>query len=287
MLDLGQAAQVLPLVSQLYSKQDENRAEALAVTGLLLLTNDQKDQAERALDQALQLYPKKKPVPLRSAVVTLAMALKKDPPKAGKEPGAAEERHIGEAGGLARQGQWDQARQQAQSDQYGPKIRLRALLAVARAAVDGKAGAADVEAAVGMAQNEMAAVQQNEPDAAEREKIAWELFNLVRLGLHAGMEGERLTGLPRVIADPGMRGWAQLELLRPRLKPGGPGADEAALDQVEHRALAYRLARLDLARYNTRRDSSWAKTVQSWEGPERAFGWLGVALGLEDRDKGA
>ena len=44
------------------------------------------------------------------------------------------------------------------------------------------------------------------------------------------------------------------------------------------------VGRFLLARRNTQLDSGYAKTVQTWEEPDRQFGSAGVALGLRGDD---
>jgi hypothetical protein len=178
---------------------------------------------------------------------------------------------LGQAEGLARQGQWQQARQKAHSAQ-NPQIKFRALLALAAAAADARSGdSADAEAAVRMAQGEL----QGKVDGP------WLLLRLTRVALRSGLGEDKLQGMVTSIPVPGVRGRAQLALLQARLASGRKAVEEAAADKVDPHTLSHALARQQLARHNVRYDGGWAKTVQGWEEPLKAFGSLGVALGLQ------
>jgi hypothetical protein len=86
------------------------------------------------------------------------------------------------------------------------------------------------------------------------------------------------------IADRAVRGQAQLAVLRARLAAAPQVVGEDAAKQVDGKGLAHQLGREALARHNVRHDSGWAKVVQGWDEPERSFGSLGVALGLQGKD---
>src|SRR5206468_3416858 len=140
----------IPLVRSIYSAENADHAEALAFVALELLGADDGKLAEAAADQALAVYaPDRKPRPrLRAPVVALAVALKKAPPQ--PEKGSVEDERqelIGQAEGLARPGQWPQAREKVSAAQkYEPEVRFRAAVGVAAAAVESKAGdKADLE----------------------------------------------------------------------------------------------------------------------------------------------
>jgi hypothetical protein len=211
------------------------------------------------------------PPVLSGAVVALALALKQQPPKPGKGLVEKENDLLGQSEGLARQGQWEQAREKARSAP-SPPVRFRALLAVAAAAADARPGdPTDAEAAVQMAQGEL----QGKVDSP------WLLLRLTHVALRSGLGEDRLQGLVAVIPARAVRGRARLALLRARLASARQVVDEAAADKIDPQALSHALAREELARHNVRYDGSWAKRVQGWEEPLRAFGSLGVALGLQ------
>src|SRR5262249_36864931 len=120
----------------------------------------------------------------------------------------------------------------------------------------------------------------------EKPELAWPFLRLTQLAIRAGLSEERAQTFTAVIANRAVRGRAQLALFRVRLDQAKQLVEESAVDTVEPRSLGRTLAGQALARHNTHRDTAWAKTVQGWQQPMQAFGSLGVALGLQDRDKG-
>jgi hypothetical protein len=137
--------------------------------------------------------------------------------------------------------------------------------------VDGKnPNQADLEAALTLAESRF----------KKNTNASWLLFRLVELGRLANGDEERLTALAQGIADGPLQGRAQLDLLRDKLAKLTTVAPDSMLESVNANSLSRLRAHLDLARHNTRRDSSWPKTLQSWEAAPKAFGQLGQALGM-------
>jgi hypothetical protein len=269
----GQSARVLPLVRNLYPGDGPDQAEARAVVALELLKGGDEKSGNEAAGEALAIFaPGHKPRPqLRAPVVVLALVLRQQPPAPEKNSVEDEKQDlVGHAEGLARLGKPDEARARARAGgNYGSEVAFRALVGVAA----GTADKADVEAAVAMAP-----AVKGLPDAA------WPLLRLTRLAARAALPEDTLNKLASAVAVPALRGQAQLAVLRARLAaaPGVVGEDAAR--QVEGKGVAHLLAREALARHNVRHDSGWAKLVQGWEEPERAFGSLGVALGMQGKD---
>jgi hypothetical protein len=171
---------------------------------------------------------------------------------------------------LARLGQWDAARRQAVGG-TSAEAKVRALLAVASAALDAKAGGAeDAEAALQMAEAEL----KNKRDTS------WLLLRLVQVAGQAGAAPEKLQAVAAGIPEAELRGRAQLAALRARLDRGKQVVEESAADAVEPKSIAHQLARAYLARNNVRHSGDWFKVVQAWPDPQKAFGSAGVALGL-------
>jgi hypothetical protein len=108
----------------------------------------------------------------------------------------------------------------------------------------------------------------------------------MELSQRAGTAEDRLRALADEIPDPALRGRAQLDLFRTQLGSKKEAAEDNTAEQTVVRSVAQLAAFQALARHNTRRDADWAKGVAGWEEPRQAFGWLGVALGLQDRGKG-
>jgi hypothetical protein len=273
----GQTERVIPLVQQVYSAPDADQAEALAVVALELRKADEARAAEAA-DLALRPYdapPKDRPH-LRAPVVAAALVFNKKPPTPQK--GSAEDERqelIGQAEGLARRGDLAQAREKvAVAKKYGPEAIFRALVGVAAGAAEANSGdRADLEAAAAAAD-----VVRQRPEAA------WALLRLTQLAIRAGLPEDVQQKVAGAIAAGAVKGQAQLAVLRARLEASPQVVGEEAAAKVEGKGLAQRLAREALARHNVRRDAGWAKVVQGWEEPERAFGLLGVALGLQGKD---
>ncbi len=275
----GQTARALTLLRQIYPAADEERAAALSVVALDLSKSNDRAAGEKAAEEVLNLYQTKTPPPLRADVVVLAGVFGKPPPKLDKQPkpAEAEEEHIGKVEGLARQDQWDRARKEAVANEFGDAVQFRSLLGIAAAAVDAKAtGTDDVEKAMTFAEAKL----------RDKPELAWKFLRLTQLGIRAGVSDERLQTFTALIADRAVRGRAQLAIFRARLDQAQQRIEDGAVDKIESKSVARLQASQALARHNTRLETGWAKTVQGWQQPTQAFGSLGVALGLLDRDKG-
>jgi 4-amino-4-deoxy-L-arabinose transferase-like glycosyltransferase len=134
-------------------------------------------------------------------------------------------------------------------------------------------------------------------DVAEAAKLAspdlaatvspWVFWRLVRAGVRAGV-AEQAEGVARAIADPVLRGRAQLEVLRGRLAATQGPADESLAQTMDKNTPAHGLALEALARHNARFGSASAvqKAVDGWDDERlRPFGYIGVALGLQDKTR--
>jgi hypothetical protein len=264
----GQGARATALASSLYSSPNEEKAEALGVVGLELLTADKKELAAKAADQALSLYTAKDRPALAPSVVALAMVLGREPPEALKKSKTPSEdeaaKYIGMVEGQARLKQWAEARQNAQGAKVESKVRLRALTALAGAALDDKtAGTTDVDLAIQQAKG---------PPPSP-----WLLLRLARIAARAGVAADSLQSLAAVIPDRELRGRAQLAAFEAQLAQGKASADVKLMDTVEAHTVSAWLAHEEWARHNP----GQVGVVKSWEPANRAFGLLGVALGSQ------
>jgi hypothetical protein len=271
-----QSALVVPLTRNVYTAEGPDKYEAMSAVALELQKAGDEKSASEAANEALSPYaPERKDrPPLRAPVVVLAHVLKRPVPAAKK--GSVEDEKlelIGQAEGLARQGQWEQARDKVRAaNKYEAEVPFRALVGVAAAAVDTNAqDKSDLEAALRAAET-----------MQKRPEVAWPLLRLTRVALRAG-QTDRAAKAADAVAGP-VRGQAQLLVLRARLAAAQQVVGEDAAKQVEGKGLAHLLGREALARHNVRHDSGWAKVVQGWEEPERAFGSLGIALGMQGKD---
>lgn len=273
----GKTSRVLPLTNQVFAAADADKAAALAFVGLEFYKADDRQAAEKAVDAALQPPPKdSKPLPLRAEVVALALILdKKTLPAPGDNAEDKANAHIGKVEALARLGKWDDARKQASVADFGEVVQFRARLAVAAAAVDAKVpNTDDIESAVKTAEG-----------LANKEELSWSMLRLTRLALRSSLPEDRVQALADKIGNPALRGRAQLVIFRARLDQSKQTVEDSAADKIDAKTLARSLAALALARHNTRFDSNYAGVVQTWQQPLKSFGSLGVALGMQDREK--
>jgi hypothetical protein len=283
LLERGQSARVLPLTHQVYAagdaEQTADKAAALAVIGLEFLKANDRASAEKAADEALQLYPKdaKPPTPLRAEVVALALVLdKKNVPPAGEEAEDKGNEHIGKVEALARKGEWEAARKQAAKDELGEVVQFRARLAVAAAAVDAKlSDAEDIEAVLKTAEGKVGG----------KPELSWSMLRLIQLVLQTSVPAERVQTVADKIGSSALRGRAQLAVFRARLAPSKQAVEESAADKIDANSLARALAAQELARHNTHWGANYGSVVQSWPQPRKAFGSLGIVLGLQDRER--
>jgi hypothetical protein len=98
------------------------------------------------------------------------------------------------------------------------------------------------------------------------------------------MSEERIQAFADKIGNSALRGRAQLAVFRARLEKSKQAVEGAEADKIEANSLSRSLAAQELARHNTRFGANEASIVQSWPQPRKAFGSLGVALGLQDRE---
>jgi hypothetical protein len=232
--------------------------------------------------------PKKSPPP--PSLITVWLALGEGdkakalapPPSEGKasEPSAL----VGYASGAAWQGNWALARQVANNAADSPQDRLAALIAVASVAIESpEAGADHVRASL------EEALRLIEGDLKAKEIPPWLLFQLVQLGTRAGM-ADRVQAVPATISDQSLRGRAQLALLRQRLASTQEQAEGTWVEGIEKNALASSLGVEEIARHNGRLGGAAAdgteKTIEPMLAePNRPFGFIGLALGLQERDR--
>ncbi len=280
--EYGQAARVLPLTNQLYAAADADKAAALAVVGLDFFKADDRSSAEKAAEAALQLFPKDAKAPdaqapsLRAEVVALALLLGKKPlPAAGDKAEDKNNELIGKAEALARQGKWEEARKEA--GQIEEEVfQFRARLALAAAAVDAKLPeTVDTESALKMAEGGL----------GKKAELSWLMLSLIELALGTAVPEERIQALADQIGNQALRGRAQLAIFQARLDKTNQILDGSAADKIDAKSLARSLAAQALARHNARLSAGYASVVQTWPQPLRSFGALGVALGLQDRER--
>jgi hypothetical protein len=294
----GDGPMAVQLARELSSGDDE-LLEATAQVGLAMLSakdvdgaNAQADFAQKRYDEAAAAAGKdnKSRRPPPAGLIALRLALNQ-PSKAaalGSDPSKAErpspETLEGYVEGLARKGQLTEAQALLSKAENAPLPRLRATIALAAGAVE-----SDRSFAARFIQE---SAPQAAADAAQlanrKEYAAWLLMRLVRLGVQAGVGKGALQPLLDAAGDldPALRGRMQLEVLRGQLRNSKDKADDELAREVDKETLAHALALESLARHNARHATMSLKTIDGWN-PEslRPFGYIGVALGLADRDK--
>jgi hypothetical protein len=154
------------------------------------------------------------------------------------------------------------------------------LLALVTAACDNDQAQAvrpDLEEAFGLAAH---------PKVAPTLK-PWMWLRLARLGLEVGLDEKKIQSLAGGIPDAGVRAWVQLEIVRHQLAGSKEPEEDSLAQSVGKNTYAYKLALEAITRHTTRYGggSGMLKTVEGWESePLRPFGYIGVALGLQDNN---
>jgi hypothetical protein len=257
-------------------------SELTAVAALELIRSGNQKEGQSLADSAPGAPPgkqkTKKTPPVTAAAVALAVVLGRDVPKPREDEGKPDSDDVesillGRAEGLARKGDIAGARELLVKARSA--TLLRGLVALADLATEaGAADAADLNAALDLA----------ETDAKAATDAPWLAFRLVELAAKAGIP-DRASQLAGRIPDAGLKGQAQLAVLRARLAGTKEKADEGLAAAVTEKTGAAAQARQMLARHNVVLESGWAKNVENWSEADRAAGLAGVALGLQDRRK--
>jgi hypothetical protein len=279
LIDRDQGQHALDLASQVFAQgQRIPRTEAVATIGLELYTAGKRELAKQAAEKALTAETEPPPqaiedpeAPARAppantrltpAVKALAI-LTDGEPKGFDEPDSSNAA-MGQAEAAARQGEWDNAHNYV-AKVNDPNLQVRARITLASVGPQGKD---DLDTAL------KAAVQA-------QDLPPWWLLELVDLGGRAGTPEDRLQAVANRISDSSLRGRGQLLVFRAKLARSKAAGDEKDIELIDKTALlSARLAKLALARHNTRLDSGFLKTVQTWDEAAKAFGLAGALQGL-------
>jgi hypothetical protein len=294
----GQAAKAIQLARDL-SYSDEALLQATALVGLEMFSAKEVDGARTQADFAQKRYEeaaaaaakegKERRPPAALIALRLALdqpdkakALAPDPIKSPERP--SPEALEGYVQGLARKGQMEDAEKLVAVEQAPSAAHLRLVIALAAGAVESNpAAAADF-----IQRQASVAAADAAGRAGQAASVSWLLLRLVRLGVRAGVGKEGLQPLLDAAAnlDTTLHARMQLEVLRGQLAGSKDKADDSLSQEVNKETLAHALARESIARHNTRHGHNALKNIPSWD-PEalRPFGYIGVALGLADREK--
>jgi hypothetical protein len=252
--------------------------EALGIAGLEFLRAGDTAHAEQLAQTALRTYraapaqregaePSATPLktmPDAPAVVALALALGideiKNPPESLPRSAALA---VGKAIDAARRNNLEEARDLARSI-VAPEMRLNALVALAEA---GDAGPA------------LDLADEQVPNRTLYSK--WQLLRLAQAA--AKSNRERVWKLAEIVNDPDLTGRIQLAALEAQIADGK--TDTAAADQVADGTPAHALARLLVVRKATANGTDMKNEVDKWTSKLQPFGYIGVALGRQDRER--
>jgi hypothetical protein len=294
----GESATLVMLAAQ---APPHESAEALALVGLELLRQGDREAATRLANQALERYalatapppppepmepqppaeekpadppPPPPPPPRVSAAALFALwfALGRQD-ELGQQKLHVIDRALWNAGyaqALALEGKPDEARQLVLTLPPGSD-RLNALAGIAAAGLEAPTqplGAFDDAAAIA---------------SQERLRLSdsWPLLRLVRLALAAGRL-EQARQIADAILDPVLHGRARLEILRARLASSTETPDDTWIE-IEEKAPARYVAREAVARRAAALGGPAASMVESWPAEMQPFGYAGIALARQCR----
>jgi hypothetical protein len=274
-----QQADRAPILAAQVAANDAERADLVAVAGLELLRAGQTEAATKAAIEAEAVYtPPKAPEkgkgkektpplpPLRPNVVALSVALDRKPPEPGKDLAERDAALYGRVAGLASANKLDDARKavgQATTTSAKLVAAIRLVDAVAKPSADDLTVA--IEALGGV----------------DVRTLEWELLRLVEACMIEPDKADNVETVLGKFASREMQQWASLTALRGKAARSGYALDLAQAEKIPADSPAGLLARLEVAQQNTAANKSWASTISSWEEAPRAFGSLGVALGLQ------
>jgi hypothetical protein len=263
----------------------DNRPELTAALALELWRLGQAQTATALADQLLKARaePKGKDKPAPPSLVALSIVVKRPQEEIDKLKPAAIGGddfawRLGQIQGLAMLGDWEKARGMM-AGLKAPQDPLCAGLVLAAAAGDkNTSGTADLEQVASWveANKEMLTPAPNRPNPS------WVLLHLTQLALKAG-KPELAGTFANAVPDEKLRGRAKLEILRDRLAKTSDKAGDDWADGIE--GPAFGLAKEAIARHNTRKGqgSALMKALAGWDEKLRSFGYVGVALGLQDK----
>ncbi len=239
--------------------------EAVGIAGLEFLRAGQNAQAKQLADSLLRFQPgsgeARFPDAPAAAALVLAAGSKefKDMTEPPADPARRESYHAGKAIDAARSKDLDKAKELAEKVSSSPEKQFDALLAIA------EAGKPD------------AALKLAEDEAKNGTLSAWQLLRLARAA-----PGPRMQSLSTG-DDESLGAWIQFEVVSAKLADAAP--EPALADGIPEGTTPRAIARLQIVRRAAARGTDMVPTVDAWKDSLKPFGYLGIALGLQDREK--
>lgn len=276
----------------------EDQLEAKAVIGLEQWRGGQVDVAKKTAEDAQAMFDravadaksKNRQAPVAPSLVALWLVLNEAEKAtaikaAGDGPRAERAYSQGTVEAQGRLGQLDALRPWIQRQQPVDQLRYGAILTGTLLDKDPNA-TADLETLITQAETLQAqlAAPPPGPGPTGPPEISWLLYRVVRLAARGGQE-DQAKKLAGFIPDTAVRGRAQLEIVRFRLEKANGKVEDALADEVDKTAPAYAVARQAVARHNAFHAGLTSKAVDSWDDALKPFGYIGVALGIQDKDR--
>lgn len=281
LVERGHTGPARVVMLDLPGTSDEWRIEAHGVTGMELLARDPvgaEKLLKRGLDRAAPVPAGSKRQQVTQAIVALCVRMQKPellqglPEAKGGEKSADSDVKQGFAVGLALQGDRQEGLNRLKGLSTSMKVPAMMETAAALPSAEAKPF---IEAAMDVAENEL----KGRIPSGTLARLA---FSGVRCGLT-----ERAGKIAAVVNDPGLRGWAQLQVLRASLDAMPAAVPDAKADEVEKQSVCWLLARVEVARHNARFNAKGTRAAAlAGEEALRPFGLVGYALGVQDSEQG-
>jgi hypothetical protein len=271
-----------------------NHPDAPAVIGLELLPAD-REHAEKLARQGLDSLPPPGMGPARpegtpSSLLALCVALRpnEQDPCGGRLPEAPKRTESNDANvplgwieglGWKGNGATAAAARQIIGKLSTPQMAFQGFvtLAAAEAAAEppDPASQADAQEAIKMLEGGTVSGKNVSP---------WLLLRLVRVAIKVGLI-EKAGVAAAAIPESGLRGRAQLEVLRAQLDAGKKKVETDQANTVDPQTPAHLLAWEAIARNNARVDASALQAAAAWDEKVRPLGLVGAVLGMQDRGR--
>lgn len=275
LIDRGQAAEAVEVAKDL-----ADSLELLAVAVIELQLAGEQGHASSWAGSVLVMLDRAAPPGqplLVPSVEAQAVLILKGPREKANVLGARmskDDREVAEVVALLAGGKAAEAHDKALDKNKTAEAQFRSLVELADAPGAKSASKAATEEALNFAQAQSRALPT---------LPALTTYRLIDAGVRNGIDATQLRPLiERVQKEERLRPWMQLQLFRHVLNNASDTVEEGKLSEIERGTLSQSLARVALARHNTRKDADYIKQIDDWDEAVRAFGYIGAALGLQD-----